>query len=94
MTFEKKGYTLADRGTYLSYTGKIDMPILFEGDKMLFNPYVVIAVNPKKNPHVQYKLAKKFIDYITGPEGQNIIGDFKVNGKQLFFPDAVEDQKQ
>lgn len=89
----RKAYTLADRGTYLSHMGKIDMPILFKGDKILFNPYGVIAVNPKKHPGVRYDLAKKFIDYITGPEGQKIIGDFKVNGKQLFFPDAVQERK-
>ena len=54
----------------------------------MFNPYGVIAVNPKKRPNVQYALAKKFIDFITGPEGQKIIADYKLNDKQLFFPDA------
>jgi len=61
-----------------------------EGDPRLFNPYGVIAVNPKKWPHVKYDLAKAFIEYITSEEGQNIIGDFKKNGGQLFFPDAVK----
>lgn len=88
MAFDKKGYTLADRGTFLAYEGKLDLVILFEGDKILFNPYGIIAVNPQKHPGVKYELAKKFIDYVTGPEGQKIIGDFKINGKQLFFPDA------
>lgn len=88
MAFDKKGYTLADRGTFLAYEGRIDLVIVFEGDKALFNPYGLIAVNPKKHPKVNYELAKKFIDYVTGPEGQKIIGDFKVHGKQLFFPDA------
>jgi len=89
----KRAYTLADRATYLAYMRKIDLPILFEGDKILFNPYAVIAVNPEKHRGVQYALAKKFIHYITGPEGQKIIGDFKVDGKQLFIPDAVKEQK-
>jgi tungstate transport system substrate-binding protein len=88
MAFDKKAYTLADRGTFLAYEGKIDLPILFQGEKGLFNPYGVIAVNPKKYPKVNYELAKKFIEYVTGPEGQKIIGDFKIHGKQLFFPDA------
>ncbi len=88
MAFDKKAYTLADRGTYLAYEGKIDLVILFQGDKALFNPYGIIAVNPKKHPKANYELAKKFIEYVTGPEGQRVIGDFKVNGKQLFFPDA------
>jgi tungstate transport system substrate-binding protein len=88
MAFDKKGYTLADRGTFLAYEGKLDLGILLEGDKALFNPYGIIAVNPKKHPTAKYDLAKKFIDYVTGPEGQKIIADFKINNKQLFFPDA------
>lgn len=88
MAFNKNAYTLADRGTYIAYESKIDLPILFEGDKLLLNPYGVIAVNPAKHPEVKYELAKKFIDYLTGPEGQRIIGDFKLNDKPLFFPDA------
>lgn len=88
MAFDKKGYTLADRGTFIALEGKIDLPILLAGDKSLFNPYGVIAVNPKKHPNVNKEMADKFINYLTGPEGQKIIGDFKKNGKQLFFPDA------
>ncbi len=88
MAFDKNAYTLADRGTYSAYESKIDLPILFQGDKALFNPYGIMAVNPKKHPKVQYELAKKFIDYVAGPEGQKIIAAFTVNGKTLFFPDA------
>ncbi|MDQ7781587.1 MAG: substrate-binding domain-containing protein [Desulfomonilaceae bacterium] len=90
MAADKQGYTLSDRGTYIAYENKIDLPILFEGDKDLFNPYGIIAVNPKKHPTAQYALAKKFIDYVTGPEGQKIIKEYKRNGKQLFFPDAIK----
>jgi len=88
MAFQKKAYTMTDRGTYLAFADKIDLIILFQGDDALFNPYGIIAVNPKKYPKVNYKMAKKFIDYVTGPQGQQIIGDYKKNGKQLFFPDA------
>jgi tungstate transport system substrate-binding protein len=88
MAFDKKGYTLADRGTFLAYEGKLDLVIVLEGDKSLFNPYGIIAVNPKKHPTTKYDLAEKFINYVTGPEGQKIIADYKINGKQLFFPDA------
>jgi tungstate transport system substrate-binding protein len=88
MANEKNAYTLSDRGTYIAYEDKIALPILVQGAKTLLNPYGVIAVNPKKHPNVQYDLAKKFIDFITGPEGQKIIADYKLNGKQLFFPDA------
>jgi tungstate transport system substrate-binding protein len=81
---------LTDRGTYIAYEDKINLPIVFQGDKDLFNPYGIIAVNPKKHPKAQYELAKKLIDYVTGPEGQKIIGDYKKKGKQLFFPDAIK----
>ena len=90
MAFNKKAYTLADRGTYIAYEDKIDLVIVFQGDKALYNPYGIIAVNPKKFPKVNFKLAKKFIDYVTGPEGQKIIGNYKKKGKQLFFPDAIK----
>jgi tungstate transport system substrate-binding protein len=90
MAFDKQAYTLTDRGTYIAYGDKIDLVILFEGDKALFNPYGIIAVNPKKHPKVKYDLAKKLIDFIVSAEGQKIIGDYKKGGKQLFFPDAVK----
>jgi len=92
MAFDKKGYTLADRGTFITMEGKLDLAIVFEGDKDIFNPYGVIAVNPAKHPKTQLELAKKFIEYITGPEGQKIIADYKINGKQLFFPSATKKQ--
>ena len=88
MATERQGYTLADRGTYIAYKKKSDLVLLYEGDKGLFNPYGVIAVNPKKHPHVKYGLAMKLIDFLTSKEGQGIIANFKVNGEQLFFPDA------
>ena len=86
MATEQRAYTLADRGTYNAFKGgKSDLKILFEGEKGLFNPYGVIAVNPKKYPHVKYDLAMKFIDFVTGPEGQGIITGYKVNGDPIFF---------
>ena len=87
---EKRAYTLTDRGTYLAYTGKIELAVLFEGDPTLYNPYGVIAVSPARHPEVRYELARKFIDYLTGPDGQQIIADYKVGGKPLFFPDAIQ----
>jgi len=86
MATERKAYTLADRGTYNAYKGKkTDLAILFQGEKGLFNPYGVIAVNPKRHPHVKYGLATKFIQYITGHDGQKIIGSFKQNDEPVFF---------
>ena len=88
MATERQGHTLADRGTYIAYKKKSDLVLLYEGDKILFNPYGVIAVDPKRHPHVKYDLAMKFIEFLTSKEGQGIIASFKVNGEQLFFPNA------
>jgi tungstate transport system substrate-binding protein len=88
MTNDLGGYTLTDRGTYLSMKEDLDLEVVQEGDPVLFNPYGIIAVNPEKHPHVKYEAAMEFIDYVVSPEGQKLIGDFKVNGEQLFYPDA------
>ena len=86
MATEERAYTLADRGTYNAFKGgKSNLKILFQGEKGLFNPYGVIAVNPKKYPKAKYDLAMKFIDYVTGPAGQKIIADYKLNGDPIFF---------
>jgi len=89
MANEKLAYALSDRGTYIAYANKVDLVVVFDGDPGLFNPYGIIAVNPAKHPHAQYDLAKKFIDFVVGPEGQKIIADYKMHGQQLFFPDAI-----
>jgi len=86
MATEKRAYTMADRGTYNAFKkAKTDLKIVFEGEQGLFNPYGIIAVNPAKFPHVKYDLAMKFIDYVTGPEGQQIIANYKVDGDPIFF---------
>jgi len=87
---EKQAYTLSDRGTYLAYKDKIDIFIVYEGDEILFNPYGIIAVNPEKHPHTKFDLAKNLIDFITGPQGQKIIKNYKIKGEQLFYPDAIK----
>lgn len=92
MATQQQAYTLSDRGTYNAMRhGKTDLVIVSQGEKGLLNPYGVIAVNPKKFPHVKYDLAVKFIDYITGPQGQQIIAHYKVGGDPIFF---LYDQKK
>jgi len=86
---EKQAYTITDRGTYLAYKGKIDLLILAEGDKRLFNPYGIIAVNPAKHPHVNYIYAMALIGWVTSVRGQKIIAEYKKFGKALFHPTAV-----
>jgi tungstate transport system substrate-binding protein len=93
MADERQGYALTDRGTYIAYRDKITLQIVVEGDKRLFNPYGVIAVNPVKHSHVQHRLAMQFIDYLTSPEAKKIINDYKIGGEQLFFAATEEKEK-
>ena len=93
MTNEVQGYTLTDRGTYLALKDKLDLQVLVEGDQSLFNPYGIIAVNPEKHSHVNYAGAMEFIVFVTSPEGQSIIGRYKKNGEQLFYPDVHSPRK-
>ena len=86
---DKQAYTLTDRGTYLAFDGKIELTIVYEGAAELLNPYHVILVNPEKHLHVQTALAQKYVDYIRGEEGQRIIREFRISGKQLFIPDVI-----
>ncbi len=87
---EKKGYTLADRGTYLSLKKNLGMDILVDGDKTLLNIYHVIVVNPEKFPKVNTSAARAYADFVVSKDVQAIIGKFGVDkyGSPLFFPDA------
>ncbi len=84
---EKGAYTLSDRATYTTYAAKTGLEIMVEGGRALLNPYGVIAVNPKRYPNVNYQGAMAFIDWMTSPEGQKAIGDYRFKGTQLFHPD-------
>ncbi|MGF1755587.1 substrate-binding domain-containing protein [Vibrio makurazakiensis] len=88
MTSEMQGYTMTDRGTWLAYQNKLDLSILFQGDKALFNPYQVILVNPERYPAINYQGAKVFSDWLVNPKGQKLINEFKLKGKQLFVANA------
>ena len=82
------GYVLSDRGTWLSYKNRGDLDVVVEGDRRLFNQYGVMLVNPAKHPTVKQQLGQAFIDWIISPEGQSAIAGYKIDGQQLFFPDA------
>ena len=81
-------YTLADRGTWLSFANRGSLVALVEGDPRLVNPYGVILVNPARQPHVKAADGGAFIDWLTGPQGQAAIGAFTINGEGLFTPSA------
>lgn len=84
-------YTLTDRGTWLSFKNRGNLVILVEGDKGLFNQYGVMLVNPAKHPYVKKEAGQKFIDWLVSPEGQSTIAAYKIDGQQLFFPNAGTD---
>ncbi len=79
-------YALTDRGTWIAFENKGDMEIVVEGDNRLFNQYGVMLVNPAKHPHVKAADGQAFVDWLISPEGQQEIANFKLNDKQLFFP--------
>lgn len=91
MAAEMGAYTLTDRATYGAYKARTGLAILVEGDKRMFNPYGIIAVNPARHQGINYKGATLLIDWITSPEGQARIASFKPAGEQLFFPSAHKD---
>ncbi len=91
---EKNGYTITDRGTYIKYeaTSKGNPPlvILVEKDNNLFNQYSGIEVNPAKCPNVKNKTAKQFISWMASEKGQKLVKDYKLEGKELFIPNAKQ----
>jgi len=88
MASELGAYTLTDRSTWLAYQSKLDLAVLLEGDKRLFNPYQVILVNPKRYPDLNTEGARTLQNWLVSDHGQKLIGDFKVAGQALFVADA------
>jgi tungstate transport system substrate-binding protein len=84
------GYVLSDRGTWISFKNRGDLEIVVQGDRRLFNQYGVMLVNPAKYPAVKKELGQTFVDWLVSPEGQAVIAGYKIDGQQLFFPDAAK----
>ncbi len=93
ITNEMGAYTMTDRGTWLAYLSRSNLALLYQGDPPLFNPYGIIAVNPKKHSHVNYAAAESLINWLTSDKGQHLIGEFKVKGEQLFIPNARQSKQ-
>ena len=81
-------YVLSDRGTWIHFANKANLQIVVQGDKRLFNQYGVMLVNPQRHRNVRRALGQEFIDFLISPEGQNVIADYKVDGQEVFHPDA------
>ncbi|WP_431282115.1 substrate-binding domain-containing protein [Humitalea sp. 24SJ18S-53] len=86
----QNAYVLADRGTWLAFRNRQDLRIVVEGDARLFNQYGVMLVNPQRHPHVKVADGQRFIDWLVSAEGQAAIAGYKINGEQLFFPNATQ----
>jgi len=84
-------YVMSDRGTWLNFHNRGNLTIVVQGDKRLFNQYGVMLVNPAKHPTVKKELGQKFIDWLVSKRGQDVIASYKINGEQLFFPNAGTD---
>ncbi|MEZ5715993.1 MAG: substrate-binding domain-containing protein [Paracoccaceae bacterium] len=81
-------YTMSDRATWISFANKGDFKVVVEGDPRMFNQYGIMLVNPEKHPNVKADLGQAFVDWVISPEGQAAIADYKIDGQQLFFPNA------
>jgi tungstate transport system substrate-binding protein len=88
MASATNAYVLPDHGTWLSFKNKGDLMIVVEGDERLFNQYGVMLVNPEKHPTVKTDLGQQFTDWLVSPEGQKAIAEYKIDGQQLFYPNA------
>jgi tungstate transport system substrate-binding protein len=84
-------YILADRGTWLAFANRGELAVLVEGDRKLFNQYGVMLVNPQKHPNVKRELGQQFVDWLISAKGQETIAAYRINGQQLFFPNAGTD---
>jgi tungstate transport system substrate-binding protein len=88
----QNAYVLSDRGTWLSFTNRGDLAVLVAGDPRLFNQYGAMLVNPAKHPHVKAADGRAFVDWLVSPEGQKAIADYRIDGQQLFFPNALQER--
>jgi tungstate transport system substrate-binding protein len=81
-------YVISDRGTWLAFKNRGDLTILVEGDQRMFNQYGVMLVNPARHPQVKAADGQAFIDWLVSGVGQKAIAEYRINGEQLFFPNA------
>jgi tungstate transport system substrate-binding protein len=90
MAVASNAYVLSDRAKWIHLTNRGDLQILVEGDKRMFNQYGVILVNPAKHPNVKHEFGQQFINWLVSPEGQKAIANYKIEGEQLFVPNATD----
>ena len=90
MAVASKAYVLSDRATWIHLKNRGDLQILVEHDKRMFNQYGVILVNPAKHPNVKREFGQQFINWLVSPEGQKVIANYKIEGEQLFIPNATD----
>ncbi len=84
----RNAYVLSDGATWAAFGNRQDLVVVSQGDPLLHNPYGLIVVNPDRHPHVKGEQAQEFAQWLLSEDGQQAIGDFEINGKQVFFPNA------
>ena len=87
---EMEAYCLSDRASWVTFANKRSLELLVEGDPELLNPYSVILVSSQKHPHVKATEGQQLIDWLVSEPGQQLIAAYRVEGQQLFFPDALQ----
>lgn len=88
---QREAYTLSDEATYLAFKRRLSLKVFSGDESILMNPYAVMAVSPKKHPHVNTKGVRALMDWLTGPNGQQAIAAYRRGGRQLFFPGTPSD---
>ena len=82
-------YVLSDGATWAAFGNRQNLTVLYQSDPLLHNPYGIIVINPQRHPHVKRALAEAFTTWLLSSEGQQAIAEFKINGEQVFFPNAT-----
>ena len=83
-------YAMTDRATWASFGNKQGFQALVEGDPRLFNQYGIVLVNADRHPTVKSRLGQQFVDWVLSTEGQTAIASYRIDGRQVFYPNAAK----
>ncbi|MEA3429027.1 MAG: ABC transporter substrate-binding protein, partial [Thermodesulfobacteriota bacterium] len=74
---KETGYFMSDSSTFFAKESAIkNLKILFQGDPVLVNVYHALVASPARYPQANYKLAAKFVEFISSAGGQKIFRDY------------------
>jgi tungstate transport system substrate-binding protein len=85
-----QAYTLTDRGTWLFMKENLSLELLAEGSSLWHNLYGAILVNPENfESNINFELAKKYVQWLISPFGQDMINNYKISEEQAFFANFI-----